>query len=145
MFHVPTIFNSIGLLILRLSFGGMLALGHGLPKLLKMSEMKDSFADPLGYIAAPYAFYCLLGAEFLCAILVGVGLLTRLSALPIVYAMGVAAFVAHSQHPVFLGPDSPVSKEPALLYMAAFLTLVLTGPGVFSMDHFMFGRRSATP
>jgi putative oxidoreductase len=139
MIHVPGILNSLGLLILRLGFGGMMAFGHGLPKLLNAAEMQSKIADPLNLIPSPYAFYCLVGAEFFCALLVGVGLLTRFGALAVAYAMGVAAFVAHAKDPIFMTGNG-ASMEPALVYLIAFVAIVFTGPGSFSLDRLLFGR-----
>ena len=140
MFQIPSLLTSFGLLILRVGFGGMLAFGHGLPKLLNIATMKDQIGDPLGLLEKPYAAYCLIGAEFFCAVLVAIGLLTRFVSIPIAYAMGVAAFVVHASDPAFLGPGVTASKEPALIYLIAFTAIVFTGPGSFSLDRILFGR-----
>jgi putative oxidoreductase len=83
-------------------------------------------------------------AEFGCALLVMVGLATRLAAVPIVFAMAVAAFVAHGADPwsmeqaakLFFAGESKswASKEPALLFLVPFLALIFTGAGKFSID-----------
>ncbi len=39
---------SIGLLLLRVSVGLMMLLGHGIPKLKGFSQLMDKFPDPLG-------------------------------------------------------------------------------------------------
>ena len=138
----PGMIGSIGLLILRIGFGGMMLVGHGLGKLKDYEKMKPTFADPMGWLQGEYALMALIGAEFACAALIVVGLLTRFAALPLVYAMGVAAFVVHKAHPVFFTPQEPMSKELALLYMLAFATLIFTGPGKFAIDTALFGRRA---
>ena len=81
---------------------------------------------------------------FGCAALVVLGLGTRLAALPVVFAMGVAAFVAHGSDPWTMGEGAKLfmsgaskswgSKEPALLFLIPFLALVFTGPGLISLD-----------
>jgi len=38
----------------------------------------------------------------------------------------------------------PGYKEPALLYFLPFLTLLLTGPGRFSLDRAILGKGSRT-
>lgn len=132
--------GSLGLLILRVGFGGMLAIGHGLPKMQNFQQFKD-MADPMHFLAAPYAGMALVGAELVCAALVAVGLMTRLVSIPVAYAMGVAALVAHQAHPTFTGPEPGPSKELALLYMIVFTAIIFTGPGRFSLDALFFGRR----
>lgn len=141
----PGSVGSLGLLLLRLGFGGMMAFGHGLGKLMGYEKMKEGFADPMGLIDMPYALMALIGAEFFCAICIMIGLLTRLTAIPLVYAMGVAAFVVHKAGPIFMGPGADGPKEPALVYLIAFAVLILTGPGIFSIDHALFGKRQDRP
>ena len=90
-------------------------------------------------------------AEFLCALLCLVGLGTRYAAAPIVFAMGVAALVVHGSDPWTSGTGAELffsgkakmwsSKEPALLYLSTFLTLMLTGAGRYSLDTRLGGRR----
>lgn len=135
-------FSSLGLLILRLGFGGMMFFGHGLPKLMAYSDLKDKVADPLGVIPAPYAFILLIGAEFACSALVMLGIATRLSAIPLVYALSLAAFVVHKADPTFLGQGVAAAKEPALVYVVAFAALIFTGAGAFSVDGALFGKKN---
>jgi len=124
--------NSLGLLILRLGVGGYLAT-HGWGKLQMVMEGNfDAFADPLG-LGKTMSLYLVTGAEFGCALLVMAGFLTRLAAIPVVIAMGVAAFVVHSNDPWTMG-QGPMSKEPAMLFLIPFLALVFTGAGRFSID-----------
>lgn len=134
---------SLGLLLLRLGVGGYL-FTHGLGKLNMVIEGQfEMFADPIGIGKAP-SLVLVTFAEFVCALLVMVGLATRLAAVPVVIAMGVAAFVAHGNDPwtteeavrLFLAKETqfPVSKEPALLFLIPFLALIFTGPGCLSLD-----------
>ena len=127
----PTLAASIGLFILRLGIGGYL-MTHGWGKLQMLLASKE-FADPLG-MGKELSLMAITGAEFFCALLVVIGLATRLAAIPPAFAMGVAAFVVHANDPWrAMGPGA--SKEPALLYLIPFLALVFTGPGRFSIDH----------
>jgi uncharacterized membrane protein YphA (DoxX/SURF4 family) len=56
--------------------------------------------------------------------------------------MALAAFIVHQADPTFLGPGVTASKEPALVYFIAFLALVFTGAGMFSVDGLLFGKTS---
>lgn len=136
---VPTVLQSIGLLILRVGAGGLLMAGHGWTKLAGFSEMSAKFAGPFGL--SPTATLALaVFAEFFCSLLVIFGLLTRLAAIPVIATMAVAAGMIHAADPWFLGGPGG-AKEPALLYLIPFVTLFLTGPGRFSLDALLWSRR----
>jgi putative oxidoreductase len=130
--------TSIGLLILRIGFGVYLAT-HGWGKVQMLLDGQSAqFGDPIGIGAMPSLVLATL-AEFACSLLVVVGLATRLAAIPVVITMGVAAFVVHSSDPWTMQPTGP-SKEPALLYLTAFLALAFTGAGRYSLDHAWWGK-----
>jgi putative oxidoreductase len=123
--------TSIGLLILRLGAGGYLAT-HGWGKVQMLAAGAfDKFGDPIG-LGNTASLVLTVVAEFVGALLVMVGLGTRFAAIPAVIAMAVAAFVVHANDPWTMGGGA--SKEPALLFLTAFLTLVFTGAGQFSFD-----------
>ena len=128
-----------GLLLQRLAFGLMLALGHGWGKVQQYSELSGKFPDPLG-IGSQWSLMGAIGCEFVAALLVAVGLLTRFGAAAVAFNMSVAAFVIHTNDPLFM-TGAGNSKEPALLYLAGFLPLVFTGPGAFSIDGMIWRRR----
>ena len=130
--------TSLGLLILRLGVGGFM-LSHGWGKVQMILDRGfDKFGDPLGLGPAP-SLVLVTSAEFLCALLVMVGFATRFAAAPVVFAMGVAAFVVHANDPWTMGPGS-ASKEPALLFLIPFLALIFTGAGRFSIDALLWPR-----
>ena len=119
--------SSLGLLILRVVAGGMILLGHGWPKLMRFSDLSSRFPDPLGLGSTTLSLSLVLFAEVFCAAAVILGFATRLVAIPLVFAMLVAAFIIHADDPW-------QKKEFALLYALPFLTLICTGPGKFSVD-----------
>jgi putative oxidoreductase len=123
----------VGLLVGRLTFGVIMAYAHGWVKLKGFSEMVEKFADPIGLGPRP-SLILLVFAEFFCAMLVAVGLMTRLAAVPLVIAMGVAGLIVHRADPL-------ARKELALLYLAAWLLILMAGPGRFSLDYVIGGRR----
>lgn len=141
---------SLGLLILRLGVGGLMAV-HGWGKLqMVLNGQLDKFADPIG-LGSATSLILVTVAEFGCAILVMLGLLTRLAAIPPAIAMGVAAFIVHEKDPWSLEQAvrqvvdgtfmSGPAKEVALLYLIPFLALVLTGPGRISLDALLWRKR----
>jgi len=123
----------LGLLIGRLMFGGIMALSHGWVKLSGFSEMATKFADPIGLGAKPSLVLAIF-AEFFCAILVMAGALTRLATIPLITTMGVAFFIVHRADPF-------PRKELALMFLTAWVVLLLTGPGRFSVDYLLAGGR----
>ena len=134
--------NSIGLLILRLGLGGYM-LTHGWGKLQMVMAGNFEFADPIGLGPIP-SLLMVTFAEFFCALFIIFGIGTRLAAVPLVFAMGVAAFIVHGNDPWTMGAgrelylageaDSWASKQPALMFLSAFLALIFTGPGMLSID-----------
>jgi putative oxidoreductase len=114
-------------LLLRLGFGGLLLGVHGLPKALNFPELIDTFPDPLGIGSPLISLLLTLFAEVLCAAAVVFGVLTRITAIPPLVTMVVAAFVVHA-------PDPFAKKELALCFAIGFLCLVLGGGGRLAVD-----------
>jgi len=118
-----------GLLILRLVAGGAM-LTHGYPKLQKVLAGNFQFGDPLG-IGPEASLILAVFAEFICSILVIIGLTTRLALIPLIITMGVAFFIVHAA-------DDFKTKELAFVFLGVFLTLFFTGPGKVSFDKALF-------
>jgi putative oxidoreductase len=130
---VPTNID-LGLLLLRLGTGGLLALLHGWGKVTGFSKMFDTFPDPLG-IGARASYLLATGGEFIGGIMVALGLFARFGALWAGSVMGVAFFVVHKG--ALTGPQS---GELGLLYLAGFLAILFTGAGRFSFDAKLGGK-----
>ncbi|HEX8333607.1 MAG TPA: DoxX family protein [Segetibacter sp.] len=114
------------LLLLRVAVAAFM-LTHGLPKLMNMMSGNSQFGDPLG-LGKDVSLGLTVFAEFVCSILLLLGLATRLALIPLIITMLVAAFVAHADDPFG-------KKEMALLYLVVFITLLITGPGKYSIDN----------
>lgn len=110
-----------------------MALVHGRATLAGFRADPMDYPDPLG-LGPQLSMGLMLFAELYCALAVAGGLLTRLALLPLVFGMGTAFFVYHAGDP-FSG------MELAFLYLVVFSTLLITGPGRFSLDKLLFGRR----
>lgn len=119
--------HDIVLLLLRLAFGLSMAYAHGWPKLNRLLSGEEiKFMDFMG-MGPEISLGLAVFAELACALLLAVGLFTRWAALPLIFTMLVAIFVAHS--------GDPFSEiETALLYLIAFVSLSLAGPGWYSVD-----------
>jgi putative oxidoreductase len=119
-----------GLLALRLIAATSMFLKHGLEKVQHFGMMAAHFPDPLHLGATPSLIIAMIG-DFVCNILIVLGLATRWAAAWSFLNLLVAwAFVHHF---IFFGRDAD-HGELILLYLAAMLTLVLTGPGKYSID-----------
>jgi putative oxidoreductase len=128
---------SLGLLVLRLSFGLMMLIGHGIPKLQTFATQKDKFFVtslwPFSHFSQPVSLMATIGAELVCSIFIVLGLSTRFAAFILGFAMVVAAFDFAGSAPWFMtGPG--LAKEPALLYLIPMLVLIITGAGATSFD-----------
>lgn len=117
--------KNLGLLLLRLLVG-VFMLTHGIPKLLNFDSLSAVFPDPLG-IGNTASLILILTAELGAAIFIIMGLLTRLSTIPLIIGMGVAAFIIHTNDPLAI-------KELALVYLGLSIVLLLTGGGNFAID-----------
>lgn len=118
--------TDIGLLIFRVSIS-VLMLTHGFPKLLRFFGPEEiNFVDPFG-LGQTITFGLAVFAEFVCAVFVLFGFLTRFSAIPIVLTMAVAAFIIHAT-------DGFGKQELPIAYMFSFLFFVFSGAGKYSID-----------
>ncbi|ULQ57993.1 DoxX family protein [Flavihumibacter rivuli] len=120
-------FNTM-MFLLRITFGGLMLVDHGFQKLVKYPSLQHKFSDPF-HIGSNWSLLLVIFAEVFCSILIIAGLFTRLAAIPLVIAMGVAFFIAHN-HDFNEG-------EKAALFMAGFLSILLCGPGKASIDSMM--------
>lgn len=128
---------SSGLLVLRLGAGLMMMFGHGIPKWQKYSEMVGEWNTvpaiwPLSYMTAPMSLMAAIAAEVFASALIAMGLMTRLAAFVLGFAMCVAAFQFHGASDWFL--PAPGAKEPALTYLLFCFVLIVTGAGQWSLD-----------
>ena len=118
--------NNIALLVLRVVFAGSMLYGHGLSKLNKLIEGDLVFANPIGIGEAPTLVLAVF-AEFLAPIFIIIGYKTKFFSFFPAATMFVAAFIVHM--------GDPFGKiEKALLFLAVFVILMITGSGKYSID-----------
>ncbi|MBC8140909.1 MAG: DoxX family protein [Armatimonadetes bacterium] len=124
-----------GLLILRALVGAAL-MAHGWGKIQNPFNWMGPDAPVPGVFQFLAAF-----SEFFGGLAFIVGLLTPLAALGVIATMLVAAFTAHGKDPFIAAGGA--SKEPALTYFVFATLLFFAGPGVYSLDNAIFGRKRA--
>lgn len=116
-------------LILRVPFGLMM-MRYGLMKIENYSEWSTGFMDFLG-LGGPVSLGLVIFAEFFCALLVVIGLGTRLALLPLMFTMLMAFFIAHADDPFD-------QKEHSLLFLFPYIAIMIIGAGRFSLDALVF-------
>jgi putative oxidoreductase len=124
---------ALGLLVLRLTAGLALALNHGLGKL----PPSDGFIQGVGSMGFPlpllFAWAAAL-SESLGGLLLAAGLFARPAAAAILGTMTTAVLIAHAGDPL-------AKREPALIYAAIALLVLLAGPGRYALDTLLAKRR----
>ena len=107
--------------------------GHGWGKLAGFGEFAPQFADPFGL--GPTATLALaVFAEFFCSLAIIFGIFTRLSTIPLIITMLTAVFIIH-------GADPFQKQELGLIYLMAYLAIFIAGPGRYSLDAMITGKK----
>lgn len=122
------VFNTevnIALILLR-CFVGVMMMTHAIEKMQNFSEIAESFPTPFG-INSWVGLTLITAVEFGCSILIIIGLATRLAAFVLMFGMATAAFFTF---PEFILKQS----EMAMLYLAIYTVLFVTGGGQFATD-----------
>ena len=119
----------LGILILRLIFGGML-MYVGYFKLSTYDQTIGMFTDPLG-IGKELTLILVIFAELICGFFVAIGLLTRLSVLPIFILMTVVFFIVHQN-------DAFIMKQLPFVYWLLCFVIFIFGSGRYSVDRIIF-------
>lgn len=129
-----TTYVDLASFFLRIVAGAAMVYGHGWGKFNKfISQSNIEFIDPFS-VGHGATYFLVVFAEFVCAILITLGLFTRLAVIPLVINMAYIVFVYH-------GSDGFAKWELALLYLAMYTAILLIGPGRFSLDRLIASRR----
>ena len=125
---------NFGLLIGRVGIAALM-LTHGIPKFIMLfSDDSIKFAPIMG-LSSELSLSLAIFAEVICSFFLLLGFATRLAVIPLMTTMLTAILFVHTT-----GPFS--DKEPALLYLLAYLVLLFMGSGKYSMDFFIHKRKS---
>ncbi|MES2488010.1 MAG: DoxX family protein [Bacteroidota bacterium] len=126
--------TDVATLLLRLFFGGMFAY-YGYGKIINYDAYSAGFTDIIG-IGAKLSFNLVIFGEFVCGILILLGLFTRFAVIPSFITMVVAYFVAHGQ-------DNFADKIPAFTYLILSIIVFILGSGKYSLDALLFNKKAA--
>lgn len=121
--------TDVAALLLRLIFGGLF-IYHGYTKFASFDQIAPMFPDLLG-LGGKLTFILVICAEWGCGMLVTIGLLTRITVLPIFVTMLCAFFMAHAQDP-FMNKELPFS------FMLLSSVVFVLGSGKYSVDSLIF-------
>ncbi|WP_346985396.1 DoxX family protein [Chryseobacterium sp. POE27] len=131
-----SVFKDIILLIVRV-FIGFAMLSHGFPKLQMLLEGGNiEFYDFLG-MGPTISLTLTVFAEFVCSILLILGLFTRVALGFLIFTMIIAGFFVH-------GADPFEKREMSLIYLSVYLLLMAFGPGKISVDYMIEKRKRAS-
>jgi putative oxidoreductase len=129
--------TSMALLVARLWFALAMLFNHGFYKLAHFNDIvtgADSsilFQDPLG-LGLEASLVLVIMAEVGAAMLLAAGFMTRIAAAVLVIDMFVAFLMVHKA-----GMNG---GELAFLYLAGYVTLLIAGGGLFSLDTILFSK-----
>ncbi len=125
-----------GLLLLRSVSGYMILVNHGYSKITAGAEKWERLGGAMTRLGIDFfpTFWGFMAAfsESFCGMFLILGLFT----IPASFLLSVTMFVAAYGHLV-TGRGSP---EMALIYGTVYLTLLVIGPGRFSLDWKLFKR-----
>lgn len=133
--------QSIILLLIRWIWGGQL-IWSGWEMLQDIQGTADYFQSL--EIGRPLNVAWTVGTiEVVCGVLLVLGLLSRLAALPLVVIFIGAYVTAYSQAIWSLFTDfDNFTKQPPFLFLLASLTILAFGPGKFSLDYLVRSKTS---
>jgi putative oxidoreductase len=116
---------SMATFLLRLGMG-LLMIPHGYDKIVHFMQYKKDFMNFLG-LGSTFSLGLVIFAEFFCSVFLIMGLFTRIIAAILIIEMIVVVFSAHKGQVFGEG-------EHGMLYLVAYLSIILLGPGKASLD-----------
>ncbi|WP_286883081.1 MULTISPECIES: DoxX family protein [Sphingobacterium] len=123
--------NNGAILIFRILLAWELLTVHGLKKIQKGPQAEpEHIPNPLQLqekLNAAVAQF----ADTIVPFFIALGLFGRLALLPTIGVTAVGYFVVHRH-------DSRVVRDIPFMYTLCLLLLLLTGPGTYSMDHYIY-------
>lgn len=113
-------------LCLRLTVGlGLLP--FAIKKILTRETAAEKFPQVL-FFTPEMGFYCALVIELCASVCMIFGFLTRLVAIPAICNMAIATNVSRGQY----------WTSPAQAYLLGFISVLIVGPGKYSLDWLFF-------
>lgn len=117
---------NLAILCIRLVFGSLMLFIHGLDKLQKFATLQGDFYSFMG-LGHKTSLVLAIFAELFCSLFLILGLFTRFTVIPLIITM-LAIIIGHDSGKPLL------ESEVAFMYLFAYITLLLCGPGKISVD-----------
>jgi putative oxidoreductase len=130
LFTPVSLNTDVAALVLRLVFGGLF-IYHGWGKIENYQMYVKEF-NPIG-LGNELSLSLTIFGEFVCGILIVLGLFTRLAVIPVFITMIVAFFVAHAK-------DDFMMKTLPFLYLLLCVVVFILGSGRYSIDAAIFDK-----
>jgi putative oxidoreductase len=137
---VPTAgwLGELALLLLRVTTGVFMAVGHGWPKAINPGPFIENAVRGKFPMETLSGWFAILG-ELVGGALLALGLFTRIAAAWVAAVMAGAAFISHAgsftgEQSFFLGPGARGPVEPALLYLALAVAFMVLGSSRTGID-----------
>lgn len=122
------------LLLVRVYWGWQLS-QNGWAKLHSLPKVTDFFAS-LGLPAPGFTATFVSSFEFVCGILLALGLLSRIAALGLVIDMFTAYWTAdHEALLAFVSDPDKFQNAASFIYLFVGLLILIFGPGKIAVDH----------
>ncbi|MDR0262491.1 MAG: DoxX family protein [Sphingobacterium sp.] len=123
--------NNAAILLFRLLLAWELLTVHGLKKIQKEPQAQaEHIPNPL-HLPEKLNAMAAQFADTIVPFFIAVGLLGRLAILPTIGVTAVGYFVVHRH-------DSREVRDIPFMYTLCLLLLLLTGPGTYSIDYYIY-------
>lgn len=123
---------SVWLLLLRVAVACFM-LTHGWPKFQNLILGKFEFADPIG-IGVKASLVLVVFAEVICSLFIFIGFVTRWATIPLIINMSIIVFMVAAK-------GGFAKQEFPLLYLLLYITIAVFGPGKYSVDGALSGKK----
>jgi putative oxidoreductase len=123
--YTDTAFN-LATFLLRVTFGLLMWINHGVPKLTHFSEWRDTFYDPF-HIGHFWMLTMSILAEVFASMMLILGVFSRIAAFAILLEMAALIILFYHGRPIG-------HFEDAILFLTGFLVIIIVGPGKWSVD-----------
>ncbi|MFA6246953.1 MAG: DoxX family protein [Mucilaginibacter sp.] len=127
---VGSVINNWAILIFRVLLSLELFRVHGMKKFRAKNGQIEKIPNPFHL---PEKLNGLLAtfSDTVVPLLVTMGICTRLAVMPTIGVTAIGYFIVHKN-------DSPEIRDVPYIYTICFLLLLVTGPGTFSVDQYLF-------
>jgi putative oxidoreductase len=132
LFHTDlgNAYNNWAMLFFRILLSVELFRVHGMKKFRSNGGTAEHVPNPLGLPEQLNGLVATV-SDTVVPMLVILGLVTRLAILPTIGVTAVGYFVVHKNDPLEV-------RDVPYIYTICFLLLLLTGPGTYSLDNYIY-------